>query len=71
MPTFFDLMKSIDWQWWVTDTRPVRVDWWPSAEHYWYVHVCRLQIVLAAALVFMLAAIFFAYAHTKFQTLRR
>ena len=70
-PRFLDVLKSIDWDWWVHEEIPIRIDWWPGAEHYWYAYQCRLQIVLMCALVLTLAALFFAYAHTKFRTLSR
>lgn len=56
-----DLLASIDWKWWLTDV-PIRMDWWPGAEHYWYVYVCRLNIVLLAIAGGLVALISFLSA---------
>ena len=55
------MLSSIDWKWWLTEI-PVRVDWWSGAEHYWYVHVCRLNITLLSIAGALVAAIFFLAA---------
>lgn len=52
------LLAGIDWKWWLTEV-PVRVDWWPSADHFWYVHVCRLNLVLLATAGMLVVLIFF------------
>lgn len=50
---------AFDVQWWLRDDIPVRLDWWPGAEHYWYWHFCRLNITLLAVAGGLVVVIFF------------
>jgi hypothetical protein len=64
MPRFLDVLNSIDWQWWMGEV-PTRIDWWPSAQHYWYVYPCRLAVALSACAVLTSAATFAVYCYSK------
>lgn len=57
MPRFIDVLKAIDWDWWMEEL-PVRLDWWPDASLFWYAFPCRLAIVLSMVAVLLCAVIF-------------
>lgn len=64
LPRFLDWLNAIDWQWWLGEV-PVRVDWWPGAELFWYAYPCRLVVVLLAAAAVTTAATFAAVCYSK------
>ena len=64
MPRFGDLLRRIEWYWWLEDIS-VRLDWWPGAEFYLYVHVPRLIIMLGVALAISLAATFAEWCYSR------
>lgn len=61
LPRFLDWLNAIDWQWWLGEV-PVRVDWWPGAELFWYAYPCRLVVLLTATAMVLSATIFFLAA---------
>lgn len=64
LPRFIDVLRAVDWDWWMAEV-PTRVDWWPGAEHYWYVYPCRLAVVLSVCAVLTTAATFFAWCYSR------
>lgn len=64
MPRFIDILKAIDWDWWM-ERMPVRIDWWPDAQLYLYVYPCRLAVVLSAIAVVLCAVIFAMYSYQR------